>query len=125
MFSYNLSLDNGKVRLLVPDSNENSYIFEDEEIDAFLAMEGNVKRAAAMALETIASNETLVLKVISLLDLTTDGAKVADALLKRAKLLRDQAEQDDLISGDGGWAIANWVVSPFAYREIVSGYYPD
>ena len=75
----------GKVRLIVPDNHLVDYIFEDEEITTFLELESGVKRAASLALETIASNEAMVLKVIKLLDITTDGAKVSDALLKRAE----------------------------------------
>ena len=44
--------------------------------------------AAALALETIAANEALVEKRITLLDLKTDGPAVCDALLKRAQQLR-------------------------------------
>lgn len=118
-FTYDLSTDAGKVRLLIPDNHSTSYILEDDEIDAFLALEGNVKRATAMALETIASNETLVLKAIKLLDLSTDGPKVAESLMKRAKLLREQAEQDGLIDGSG-FDIAEMAVDVFSTRSILS-----
>lgn len=121
-FMYDLSTDTGKVRLLIPDNKSASYILEDDEIEAFLNLETGVKRAAAMALETIASNEALVLKVIRLLDLQTDGAKVADSLLKRAALLRKQAEEDELIAGDG-FEIAEMVVDPFTYRERLAKEY--
>lgn len=117
-FTYTLSTDAGKVRLMVPDNNASSYVFEDDEIDAFLSLEySNVRRAAALALETIASNEAYVLKVIELLDLKTDGAKTSDALLKRAKLLRDQADRADAAEDGGAWDIAEWTVSEFAKRE--------
>lgn len=115
-FTYDLSTDAGKVRLLVPDNKFASYIFEDDEIDLFLALEGGIKKATAMALETIASNEALVLKVIKLLDVQTDGAKVSDALLKRSALLRSQAEDDALADGDG-FDIAEMVVDDFTRRE--------
>ena len=114
-FTYTLSTDAGKVRLMVPDNNASSYVFEDDEIDAFLSLENsNVRRAAALALETIASNEAYVLKVIELLDLKTDGARTSDALLKRAKLLRDQADRADAAEDGGAWDIAEWTVSEFA-----------
>lgn len=117
-FTYTLSTDAGKVRLMVPDNNASSYVFEDDEIDAFLSLENsNVRRAAALALETIASNEAYVLKVIELLDLKTDGARTSDALLKRAKLLRDQADRADAAEDGGAWDIAEWTVSEFAKRE--------
>ena len=123
-FTYLLNTNSGLVRLLIPDNNLSSYMFEDDEIEAFLTLEGGVKRAAAMALETIASNEALVLKAITLMDLSTDGPKVSDALLKRADLLRKQADLDGEIAG-GGWDIAELVYDPFGYREILySGYWP-
>lgn len=116
-FSYDLSTNTGLVRAIVPDSNSTAYVFEDAEIDAFLALEGgSVRRAAALALETIASNETLVLKVVKLLDIQTDGAKVADALLKRAAQLRKQADDDETAAG-GAFDIAEQVFDPFTERE--------
>jgi hypothetical protein len=57
---------------------------------------GNVRLAAALALETIASDTEMVDKVITIMDLSTDGAKTSDALLKRAALLREQAEDSNL-----------------------------
>ena len=122
-FTYDLSTDIGKVRLLIPDSSAN-YVFEDAEITAFLGMESGVKRAAALALETIASNETLVLKVIRLLDLSTDGAKVADSLLKRAALLRQQADgeaMDAELASGGMIDIAQMVIAPFQWDDYVLG----
>lgn len=117
-FTYSLSTDAGKVRLLIMDTNASSYVFEDNEIDAFLAMESVAKRAAALALETIASNEAFTLKVIQLLDLKTDGAKTSDALLKRAKSLREQADYDEE-STDSGFEIAEFVTDTFTARDRV------
>jgi len=114
-FSFNLATDAGKVRLLIPDRTETGHLFEDDEIDAFLAMEGAVvKRAAALALETAASDQALVLKAIKLLDLQTDGPKVAASLLARAATLRAQADQED---DDPGFDIAEWTPTDFAARE--------
>lgn len=119
-FTYDLSTDAGKVRLIIPDNVSTAYVFEDDEIDAFLSLEySNTRRAAALALETIASNEAYVLKVIELLDLKTDGAKTSDALLKRAKLLRDQADRQDASEEGGAWDIAEWVVDDFSARERI------
>lgn len=115
-FTYDVSTDRGKVRMLTPDSSATNYVFEDAEVDAFLSLEGDVRRAAALALETIASNEALTLKVIRVLDLQTDGAKTSDALLKRAGLLRGQAEAADAASGD----LFDWgemVLDDFSARE--------
>lgn len=119
IFSYILTEDRGKVRLLIPDNKADAWIFADIEIDGFLAMETGVKRAAALALETIASDQALVLKVIRILDLTTDGAKVSDALLKRAEKLRSQAASDDDLAAGDGFEIAGMVVDDFTLRQAI------
>src|SRR5688500_16470123 len=90
-----------QVRPLVNDVGA-PWVFTDEEITAFLALEGdNVKRAAAQAIDTNADNEALASKVLRSQDLTTDGAKTAEALRKRAAALRAQADaDDDTLGGD-------------------------
>lgn len=119
-FTYDLSTDVGRVRLLVPDTDWENAVFSDEELTAFLALESSSpRRAAALALETMAANETLTLKAIKLLDVQTDGAKVLDALLKRAALLRQQAAADDADAGYAGFEIAEMVVDDFSWREQV------
>lgn len=117
-FTYTVTTDVGRVRLLIMDTNALRYVFEDDEIAVFLALEGGVKRAAALALETIASNEAFVQKVITILDLQTDGAKTSDALLKRAAVLRDQAATEDAAASGGAFDIAEWAVSDFAARDL-------
>ncbi len=94
--TYDLDVDAGKVRLLLNDTS-NPFVFTDDEIDAFLALEdGNIKRAAAQAIDTNADNEALASKVLRTEQgLTTDGAKVADTLRKRAAELRRQADEAD------------------------------
>lgn len=117
-FTYDVTTDAGKVRLVIPDNDSSNYVFEDDEIDAFLTLEdSNVRRAAALALETIASNEAHTLKVIKLLDLQTDGAKTSDALLKRATALRKQADDADAATAGGAFDIAEWVVDDFSADE--------
>lgn len=95
------STDVGLVRLLIPDTDTDPDVrlFTDDELQAFLTLELSVRRAAAQALEVAASSEVLVSKVIRTRDgLQTDGAKVSDALLKRAAQLRKQADD----AGDPG-----------------------
>jgi hypothetical protein len=119
-FTYDLSSSEGQIRLLLMDTNSQSYVFEDAELSAFLALElANVRKAAALALETMASNEAFVLKVIQLLDLKTDGAKTADALMKRAAALRKQAADDEQAEEGGAFDIAEWVVDDFSGRERI------
>lgn len=88
----------GQVRLLISDvggEDKKDFIFEDNEIEAFLAMAGGVMLAAAQALRTIAANTAMVLKVIKFMELATDGAKTADALLKTADKFEERAEEDE------------------------------
>lgn len=119
-FTFDVSTSRGQVRLLVPDRSPEEPLFQDDEIDAFLTLESsNVRRAAALALETAASDMTLTLKVIRLLDLTTDGAKTADALLKRAEKLRSQADDAELAEEGGAFDIAELGLNDFAWRERV------
>jgi hypothetical protein len=96
----------GHVRVLIPDlrkledlrdlRNEPRYLFTDDEILAFLAVNnGNVKRAAADACDAIGMDRALQLLVLKTDDKQTDGAKLLDAIVKRAKTLREQAKEDD------------------------------
>lgn len=119
-FTYDLATDVGKIRLLIPDTSWESAVFSDEELTAFLALESSsVRRAAALALETVAANETMTLKVLKLLDVQTDGAKVGEALIGRAALLRQQAAADDAAAGYAGFEIAEMVVDDFTWRGQV------
>ena len=96
----------GQVRVLIPDlrkledlrdlRNEPRYLFTDDEILAFLAVNnGNVKRAAADACDAIGMDKALQLLVLKTDDKQTDGAKLLDAIVKRARMLREQAKEDD------------------------------
>lgn len=85
----------GKIRLLITDTDEAFPLFTDAELGALLALEGgNLKRGAALALETIATSETLIGKKITTQDLSTDGPAVAKELMARAKVLRGQADTE-------------------------------
>lgn len=56
-FTYSLSTDSGRVRLLSTDANPNDYVFDDAEIEAFLDLSGgDIWEAAALAVETYARN---------------------------------------------------------------------
>lgn len=111
-FTYDTTTDRGRVRMLITDRDEANPIFQDAEIDAFLDMnDDSVRLAAASALETIATDQALVLKVLVSLDLETDGAKVADSLMKRAASLREQEESV------GAFDVAEMVVNDFSERE--------
>jgi len=115
---YDPTSNRGKVRLLANDVDDNNPVFTDEEIDAFLALtDGAVLLAAATAIETIADNEALSSKVIKTQDLSTDGAKVADALRARAKTLREQYAAE--AEGDGFFEVVEY--DPLGHVELAEG----
>lgn len=126
--TYVLTTSIGQVRLLIPDSNIVTPVFTDEEITAMLLMENSrVKRGAALCLETMASSEAYVQKAIRLLDLSTDGPKVAAELRARAKTLRGQ-DADDLtveqaVSGEALFEVAEWPLGPPSARDYLDRRY--
>ena len=116
-WSYSVANDQGKVRLLCTDTNSlpDLQYFQDEEIQAFLDLEGSIRLAAALALETISSNEVLIQKVMKTLEVETDGSKVATALLQRAAALRKQDAMD--FGGAQDFAIAEMVNNRWQANE--------
>lgn len=95
-FTYDPTTSAGMVRLLIGDKTSTSPIFTDVEITALLARNGGaVSLAAADALDIIASNQAYVLKVMTMLDVTTNGAAVAAALRAHATELRRQDREQE------------------------------
>lgn len=103
----------GQVRLLIPDTAE-PFTFTDEEIQAYLSIsKDNIKRAAANALDAIASSTVMLLKLVKTDDLTVDGPAVGKELRLRARALRDEADADDLEDAmSEGFQIINPVYVP-------------
>ncbi|MFE9099851.1 hypothetical protein [Actinomadura geliboluensis] len=113
------STDVGRVRLLIPDTDETAFLLTDTQIETFLDLSRGtgaplIKRATALALETIASSEALVSKKLRDKDLATDGPAVAKELRDRAADLRAEADDDeDNDLGDGGGLDIVDFVDPF------------
>ena len=120
-YSYDLATDVGKVRLIVRDTRgPTTVFFQDEEITAFLALNGDsLRRVAADLLDTWASDEAMVTKAVRLLDISTNGPAVADALRKHAARLRELADAEDLAT-DSGADIAELALGPFSLREQIA-----
>lgn len=118
--SYDPGTAPGMVRFLLNDVSA-PWVFADAEITALLTLEGgNVKRAAAQGIDTNASNEALASKVLKSQDLSTDGAKVADALRKHAAALRAQADREDELADEGYFAIVDMVGDSCRPPELTS-----
>lgn len=122
-YSYDPASDAGKVRLLLNDVGD-PWVFQDEEIAAFLDLEGGVKRAAAQAIDTNATNEALASKVLRTQDLQTDGAKVADAMRKHAAALRAQADREDDVADEGFFEVVDVLGSGRCRPELTQGWLP-
>lgn len=109
----------GQVRLLIADVNEGGFLLSDEMLTGYLALNGapadeaepaswSVKRAAADALDAIATSEVLVSKAIKTLDLSTDGAKVAAELRAQAVARRKAADEEEAASEDGFFGVVEF-----------------
>jgi len=112
-----------KVRLLISDVDDTDQIFNDEAIQAFIdmALDSNLKRAAAQSLMSIAVNEVLVQKRITLLDLKTDGPAEAIQLRLMAKELMKQADDEEL-TGAFDWAEqvnTGWQYDELLYKDAL------
>ncbi len=95
--TYDLATDIGNVRLLISDvdvADAERCIFSDEEIRRFLAMNRGVKRAAAAALDAIASMIAQTSRDITTQDLSTYGSRTADSVRRQASALREQADHE-------------------------------
>lgn len=83
------------VRLLTGDKAADDCIFTDDEMESFLELSnGNVYYAAADALDAIAANAAYTLKVLTILDVTTNGQATAEAIRASAVALRAKADAD-------------------------------
>lgn len=124
MFTYDLTTNLGKVRLLIPDRIHDAAFFQDAEITAILAAQTGANdtvknlKAAATALEIMASDEAYTQKVVKLLDLTTNGPATAAALMARAaKLWATAADEEAAATTVADFDWAEWVTNDFSGRE--------
>ncbi len=111
-----------RIRLLIGDTVSANALFQDEEIAAFLALnDDDVRLAAAQALDAMAANQVMILKVITQNGISTNGAAVAQALRAQAAELRRQAtieaQGEDAEDAPWDWAETVGTADPFAYRE--------
>lgn len=114
----------GKLRALIPDveevdwedTGEVSYLFTDEQLQAYLSLHSEtspgIHRAAADAVGALATSEALISKVIKTEDLQTDGAKVANALLLRAQRLREHADDEERKEDESAFDIVDFTPLP-------------
>ena len=136
-YDFNANPILSQVRLLIMDTDSSAYIFEDVEVMQFIQMTssqgiyqspqwnstGNqiaapvqvysLYQAAALGLQTIASNKAYLASVSKILDVQLDTGKAQKALKEMAQAYLDR---DD---NSGAFAIAEWVNDQFSARERV------
>lgn len=102
--------DISRVRLLIADLPKDGEagcgtgtLLTDTQVEDLLDLSGgNVKRAAARALRTIATSEVLLSKKITQQDLSVDGPAVAAELRAQADALDAEAQRDEDRTGGTG-----------------------
>jgi hypothetical protein len=118
-YTYDVTTTTGKVRLLCQDFDMDNAIFDDDEIQAFLDLNGAIVRyAAAQALLVIAASQAYILKRTKTLALEQDGPAVAKALQELAKELTRQ-EDEGVGTDEASFDWAESAYDAFSEREIL------
>lgn len=105
----------GKARLLSADLDPNAPLLTDEQLQGYLALhDDNPYRAAADALDAMATSEVLLSRKIRTQDLATDGPAVAAELRKQAAYLRGKADATDAAADAGYFQV---IAGPAEYPE--------
>ncbi len=136
------------VRLLIPDTNSETFIYSDEEITAFYSIQGSVfqsaqfysgsqgrntpsspvsyVRVAALALDSLANNTGRLAGVLQILDVKLDLSKAAEVLRQGAKNYR---EVDDdagafmiIEQTNTDWSFRDRVWKQFERQQLGSGW---
>ena len=135
-WTYTPGTNLGNVRLLVADTDSTNQIFSDAEVEAALQMESSqglyvsgggataggpaiplipqvysVYRAAALLLDSLASNSARLGGVTKLLDVTLDVGESANRLRSQASNYRE------IEARMGNFAIAELVTTTFSFRD--------
>jgi hypothetical protein len=119
-FTLDETTDIGAVRMIIQDKDIEQALFSDAAITRLLDLNAkDVRLASAAALDIMASNQAMILKVIRLLDISTDGAAVARALREHANQLREDAQLADAGEEGGLFDYAEMVTNAFTMRERV------
>jgi len=119
-FTLDETTDIGAVRMIIQDKDIEQALFSDAAIMKLLSLNGDdIRLASAAALDIMASNQAMILKVIRLLDISTDGAAVARTLREHANQLREDAQLADAGEEGGLFDYAEIVTNAFTARERV------
>lgn len=134
-YDFNANYLVSAVRALIPDTDPSAPIFNDTEIYFFLNLESSqgiyqssqydptgsnvpaavtqfdYRRAAAAAIDSIASSKSRLAVIAQILDVKLNAAAVQKALHGQAQALREQSDNS------GAFAIAEMAQDAFSARE--------
>jgi len=118
-FTYDPTLptDRDKVRIMIRDidtANPDRQLYQDEEIDAVLALQASdLNLSAAFLLDGIAANAALLAKTEKIGDYSINSTAMAAAVMKVAAHYRSLSEQAP------AFGFAEQTLSVFSWNEIV------
>lgn len=97
VYTYNPGTSIGQIRMLCLDKGSESpfgdWVYTDAEISAYYEIEGDIRLAAASALEDLANNQAILTKVKKVGDIElTSGVDIAKQFMSRADRLRASVE---------------------------------
>lgn len=97
-FTYLLTNDIGKIRLMIADTDSESYDFEDDEITAANTLSSDIFSASAMLLRSLAANRSRLAVSVKRGTMSEDLTKVSDSIIKIADKLEEQSSSQADIS---------------------------
>jgi hypothetical protein len=116
-FTYDISTDLGKVRLIIGDTDSTAAQFQDEEISAFLLLnDSSLLLASADALDAMAAKIARGATITKLGDYQLDTTNAATQLQAAAEKLRDREYNTP------AFGIVEDNVSGFNELEIIRNY---
>jgi len=119
MFSYDPTTDIGKIRLLIADTDEDSYDFEDDEITAANDMSVNIYYASAVLLRSLAANRARLSVSVKRGTMTDDLTEISKDLKDLADAMEEKGKAE--IENVGGLeAIIEPVYDDFSYRRYIN-----
>ena len=115
-------------RLLIPDveavfgNDGDQYLFEDEDIEAYLDLGfENAKCAAGLAKMAIGASEAMILKVIRNYETSTNGASLMKEWTAAGQKLYDMG-LDEIADSDADVGIFEIAFPEFGYERHPEGY---
>ncbi len=112
-YTYCLTDDIGKTRLLIADTDISDATFSDEEITFALDTEGGLYLAAAMLLRVLAADQSRLAVRVSRSGVSEDLTQVAQQLRAQADVYAQKAADD--VGGISAIVSPSW--EPFSYTD--------